>query len=315
MNRTERLAAILVRLQARSLVRARDLAAEFEVGVRTIYRDMEALAESGVPLRAEAGVGYALERGWRLPPLALTEEEAAALLLACRIAGPGEDGRTAGAMGSALAKIRAVLDGRGRDYVERLDDNVASFASGLPRPEDSPKGGEVLATLRDALARGLVARIEYRSATGDATERLVEPCALYREPKGWRLLAWCRMRGDYRQFFASRIVAAQTTDETFDRSRHPRTEELLVRMGETTPTFEARIRCPERSARAFEEAAYAVRDRSVADGLADLTLVVGDADWYARATLSAAASIESVEPPALSEAYRRCASEILERIR
>jgi hypothetical protein len=203
MNRTERLAAIIVRLQARSLVRARDLAGEFEVGLRTIYRDMETLLESGVPLRAEAGVGYALERGWRLPPLALTEEEAAALLLACRIAAPSEDGRTALAMGSALAKVRAVLGSGGRDYVERLDEGLASFP-----PADSTKAdGAALSVLRDALARGLVARVSYRSASGSATERLVEPCALLREPRGWRLLAWCRLREDYRQFFASRVLA------------------------------------------------------------------------------------------------------------
>lgn len=310
MNRTERLAAILVRLQARSLVRARDLAGEFEVGVRTIYRDMEALLESGVPLRAEAGVGYALERGWRLPPLALTEEEAAALLLACRIAAPGEDGRTALAMGSALAKVRAVLGPDGRDYVERLDEGLASFP-----PADATRGdGAALSVLRDALARGRVARVSYRSASGSATERLVEPCALLREPRGWRLLAWCRLREGYRQFFASRVLAAEATDEAYDRTRHPRTEELLVRMGESSPAFEARVRCREREAGAFEAAAYAVRARSAAEGLADLALVVGDAAWFARATLAHASSIESVQPPALAREYRRLATEILERI-
>jgi len=307
MNRTERLAAILVRLQARSLVRAKELAAEFEVGVRTIYRDMEAILESGVPLRAEAGVGYALERGWRLPPLALTEEEAASLLLACRIAGPGEDRRMAGAMGSAMAKIRAVLGSDSRDYIERLEDGIASIPSARAARHD----GDTLSILRDALARGLVARISYRDGSGSVTDRLVEPCALLREPKGWRLLAWCRLREDYRQFFASRIVSAEATDEAFDRSRHPRTDELLVRMGESSPTFEARIRCPAREAEAFEAAAYAVRSRRDSIGLSELVLVVGEAAWFARATLGAAAEAESIEPDFLADEYRRLASRLI----
>lgn len=310
MNRTERLAAILVRLQARNLVRARDLADEFEVGLRTIYRDMEALLESGVPLRAEAGVGYALERGWKLPPLALTEEEAAAILMACRIAASGEDGRTAGAMGSALAKVRAVLGAEKRDYVERLDDALVSF----PPPGAEHGDGAAISVLRDALARGLVVRVSYRSASGEATDRLVEPCALLRESRGWRLLAWCRLRKNYRQFFASRVLAAEVTDEVYDRSRHPAAEELLVRMGESLQTFEARVRCAQAAARLFEEAAYAVRARSLVDGLADLTLVVGDVEWFARATLAHASSILEVQPSILAAEYRRLASEILERI-
>jgi predicted DNA-binding transcriptional regulator YafY len=310
VNRTERLAAILIRLQARSLVRARDLAEEFEVGIRTIYRDMEALLESGVPLRAEAGVGYALERGWRLPPLSLSAEEASALLVACAVAGASESARTRGAMRSGLAKLRAVLPAAERDYLERLDDGVEAFpGSGAP-----PGDPGVLAALRDALALGRLVRVEYRSAAGKESERDLEPLGLYREPSGWRLLAWCRLRGEYRQFFASRMTAARVLDEGFDRSRHPELGALLANLGSKLPTFVASIRCAADRAGAFREKAYAVLGEKVEAGEAELSLVVGDASWFARATLGAADSLLSVGPPALAEAYASIASDIARRV-
>ncbi|HRY55853.1 MAG TPA: YafY family protein [Spirochaetia bacterium] len=308
MNRTERLAAILIRLQARSLVRARELAEEFEVGIRTIYRDMEALAESGVPLRAEAGVGYALERGWKLPPLSLGADEASALLLACRLAEGSEDEATAQAMRSALAKVRAVLAASERDYVERLDEGVEAFAFLGPR---EPGRGEPVRAMREALARGRLLRLSYRSASGQESERVVEPLGLFREPRGWRLLAFCRERHGYRQFLAARTASASLLGETFDRSSHPSLEELLRRMGASVPTFEARIRCRASAARAFAEQAYALLEERLAGDRAELRLVVGDPAWFARATLGAAAELESVEPAALAEAYREQAAAVL----
>lgn len=310
MNRTERLAAIVIRLQARSLVRARELALEFEVGVRTIYRDMEALAESGVPLRAEAGVGYALERGWRLPPISLSVDEASALLVACKLSGPSEGAASALAMRSALAKVRAVLAASERDYVERLDESIEAF----PFLGAAPDGAEATRAMRDAIARGRALRLAYRAASGEESERVVEPLCLFREPRGWRLLAWCRERRDYRQFLASRTIAAEVLDESFDRSRHPGVEELLCRMGESTPTIEARIRCAAGAARAFSEQAYAVRDERIDGDRAELVLVVGDPSWFARSTLWAASSLESVEPAELAEAYRSLAAAILDRL-
>src|SRR6187551_462883 len=80
MNRVDRLLALIVFLQSRRVVTAEQLAAHFELSVRTIYRDLAALGEAGVPIVAEAGVGYALLRGYHLPPVNFTAEEASALV-------------------------------------------------------------------------------------------------------------------------------------------------------------------------------------------------------------------------------------------
>jgi predicted DNA-binding transcriptional regulator YafY len=309
MNRTERLAAIVLRLQARSLVRARDLADEFEVGLRTIYRDMEALAESGVPLRAEAGVGYALERGWKLPPLSLTAAEAASLLVACRIAERGEGREAAAQARQALAKVRAALAAPERDYVERLEAGVEAF-TGLEAP--APAAASALAVLRDAVAGGKLVRLTYTSSDGELSERVVEPLGLYRERSGWRLVAWCRLREGYRQFVASRIAEAVPEGGRFDRSLRPSAAELLEIVGEASPHFEARLVCLAGAASPLKEAAYAVRSERLEDGRAELEIVAGDADWFARATLGAASGLVSVSPPELAEAYARQARLALE---
>lgn len=309
MNRTERLAAIVLRLQSRSLVRARDLAGEFEVGLRTIYRDMEALAESGVPLRSEAGVGYALERGWKMPPLSLTAAEAASLLVACRIAERGEGSEAAAQARQALAKVRAALAESERGYVERLEAGVEAFPGiAAPRPAEAA----TLAVLRDAVAEGLLVRLTYASSGGERSERVVEPLGLYRERSGWRLIAWCRLRSGYRQFVASRIEAAVPEGGRFDRSLRPSAAELLEILGEASPHFEARLVCRPEAAGPLKEAAYAVRSERSEGGRAELVLVAGDADWFARATLGAARDLLSVSPPELAEAYVRQATLALE---
>jgi predicted DNA-binding transcriptional regulator YafY len=91
MNRTDRLLAIVLELQAKGFQRAEDLAATFEVTKRTIYRDMMALSESGVPLISMPGQGYSLVEGYFLPPLSFTTDEAIMLLLGANFVGKNVD--------------------------------------------------------------------------------------------------------------------------------------------------------------------------------------------------------------------------------
>jgi biotin operon repressor len=109
MNRVDRLMAIVVRLQSRRVVRAEDLAAHFEISVRTVYRDLAALGEAGIPIVAEAGVGYSLVKGYHLPPVMFTADEASALSIARKLVEHLTDASLRKQMESALAKIRSVL--------------------------------------------------------------------------------------------------------------------------------------------------------------------------------------------------------------
>jgi predicted DNA-binding transcriptional regulator YafY len=120
MNRTDRLVAMVMHLQGRRVVRAAELAAHFEVTERTIYRDISALSEAGVPISGEAGVGYSLMKGYQLPPVMFTAEEASSLFVGGELVKQFTDASLHGPMGSALEKLRAVLPRDRQDHVAKL---------------------------------------------------------------------------------------------------------------------------------------------------------------------------------------------------
>jgi predicted DNA-binding transcriptional regulator YafY len=127
MNRFDRITAILIQLQARRVVSGPALAAQFGVSLRTIYRDLRTLELAGVPLFGEAGVGYSLAEGYRLPPVMFTHEEAAALLTAEKLAAQLTDAATAQRSGAAMDKLLAVLRHSDRDYLETLTPHIQVF--------------------------------------------------------------------------------------------------------------------------------------------------------------------------------------------
>src|SRR3954470_7797157 len=120
---------MLLELQARGTVRAEDLAAQFEVSVRTVYRDMDALAQGGVPLVATPGTGYRLMEGYFLPPLAFTESEAALLVLGGEFVKQRVDNELRSSAATALSKLASVLPQERRDEVARWQSELMFFSS------------------------------------------------------------------------------------------------------------------------------------------------------------------------------------------
>ena len=146
MRRADRLFEIIQSLRRRGLVRARDLSAALEVSERTIYRDIQDLMASGVPIEGEAGVGYVLKAGFDLPPLMFKEQEIEALVLGARIVESWADPELAAAASDVIAKVQAVVTDRLRDYMA----NTALLAP--PHHYMEPIAFDV-AELRRALAR------------------------------------------------------------------------------------------------------------------------------------------------------------------
>src|SRR4051794_2552704 len=128
MNRTDRLLAIVLELQARRRQRAEDLAATFETSKRTIYRDIQALCEAGVPVVAVPGLGYSLVEGYFLPPLTFTTDEATILLLGADFLAQIFDTQYRGAAQTASRKIEAVLPARLRSEVAHLQSSMRFIA-------------------------------------------------------------------------------------------------------------------------------------------------------------------------------------------
>ncbi|PPK87240.1 HTH domain-containing protein [Neolewinella xylanilytica] len=208
-NRLSRLTAILTQLQTRRLVTAPELAAKYGVSVRTIYRDIRSLERSGVPIATEEGKGYALMEHYRLPPVAFTEAEANALVLAEQLVHKTSDSSFVTAYAEAVDKIKAVLRYDAKDKANLLHQRT-TFDRNLQQHRSSNN----LSALQDALTNYRPARITYTNASGEPTERVIEPFALL-STENWLLIAWCRLRQGFRYFRLDRIGRLTLLSDTF----------------------------------------------------------------------------------------------------
>lgn len=210
MNRTDRLMGILLELQARGELRAEDLAATFEVSIRTIYRDVEALSETGVPVVATPGKGYRLMDGYFLPPISFTSDEAALLLLGGELVRDRVDPELRKAAEGALRKLASVLPAASRPSVERRRQGLA-FGALAARPDD-----DRLAVARGALEEGRVVRLLYHAyRRAEPEPRDVEPTRLVHLRDTWYLAGYCRLRRGARIFRFDRIDRLEVLDEHF----------------------------------------------------------------------------------------------------
>ncbi|MDZ4721184.1 MAG: YafY family protein [Roseiflexaceae bacterium] len=216
MNRTDRLLAIVLELQARGQQRAEDLAATFEVSKRTIYRDVLALCEAGVPVISTPGQGYALSEGYFLPPLRFTPDEAVMLLLGSDVMAQSFDAEYRTAAESAARKIAGALPQPTRSEVQQLQ-------AGLRFVENSRAGEpEHLRTIRRAIVAHRTIRFSYmarQGADGPSTTsvRDADPHGLARINEIWYLIAYCHLRRDVRNFRLSRISNIRVLSNTFER--------------------------------------------------------------------------------------------------
>ena len=198
MRRADRLFEIIQFMRRKELTRARDLSEALEVSERTIYRDIQDLVTSGVPIEGEAGVGYVLKAGFDLPPLMFKEQEIEALVLGARIVESWADAELSGAASDVIAKVEAVIPERLRGYMA----NTALLAPAHHYMEPVTFN---MAELRRAVRSHLKVHFRYRNAIAEDSQRTVRPlCLAYFGPV-WLLSAWCELRDDFRTFRLDRI--------------------------------------------------------------------------------------------------------------
>src|SRR5262245_9697941 len=191
-------------MRRHGLVRARDLSAALEVSERTIYRDIQDLVASGVPIEGEAGVGYVLRKGFDLPPLMFKEQEIEALVLGARIVESWTDLELAEAAADAIAKIEAVIPERLRGY-------MADTALLAPPPRFMEPIAFDLAELRRAVRSQRKVHFGYTDVLAQHSERTVRPLSLAYFGPVWILAAWCELREDFRTFRLDRIESFTAT--------------------------------------------------------------------------------------------------------
>lgn len=213
MNRIDRLTAILIQLQTKRVVKAEEIAGRFEISLRTVYRDVKALMEAGVPIGSEAGKGYFIVDGYHLPPVMFTQDEASAMLVAWKLVERMTDKSVRDAFDSALLKVKAVLSESGKDHLEHLHSHI--LVQRMPK-EAQPFPNHYLTDIQRAIVDKDVLRIEYVSTEDVLTHRAVEPIGLFFYSGAWHLIAWCKLRNGYRDFRTDRIKSLSCSGGKFD---------------------------------------------------------------------------------------------------
>lgn len=229
MNKFDRVTSILIFLQTRGVITATELADRFGVSERTIYRDIRSLETAGVPIGSEAGVGYFLEKSYRLPPVMFTRDEAAAVLMGGKLIDAQVDTTTRGEYLSAMDKIKSVLQATDQDFLTALDDNIQVYQ---PKSSCYTATHDIwLSECKTALARNQVMTISYSAALSDKplTDRTIEPIGLYYYSRHWHLIAWCRLREDYRDFRLDRIRSLELLSEQYLRRERRSLQQYLER--------------------------------------------------------------------------------------
>lgn len=211
-KRLSRLTAILTILQTKRLLTASELANKFSVSKRTVYRDIKALEQAGVPILTEEGKGYSLMEGYRIPPVMFTESEANALITAEQLILKNKDASFVKEYSEAISKIKSVLRSNTKDKA-----NLLSGRTVFRQNADNNRTSNYLSTLQLALTNFNLVKIKYHSPdTNKTTERTIEPFAIYSTQENWLLIAFCLLRRDFRAFRLDRIQNLTTLNEKFE---------------------------------------------------------------------------------------------------
>jgi predicted DNA-binding transcriptional regulator YafY len=209
-KRLSRLTAILTQLQTKRLLTSTELADKFSVSVRTVYRDIRALEQAGVPIITEEGKGYSLMEGYKIPPIMFTESQANALITAEQLVLKNKDTSLIKDYSEAIEKVKAVLKYSQKDKVNLLSERTR-FNQNLNRERNSNN----LSELQFALTNFRLVNIDYINADEKSTSRIIEPFALL-STENWLLVAYCQLREEFRFFRLDRIKKLHVLNEHFE---------------------------------------------------------------------------------------------------
>lgn len=209
--RISRLTAIVTDLQAKKLVTATELAKKYQVSIRTVYRDIRTLEESGIPIFTEEGRGYSLVEGFSLPPVMFSQEEANALITAEQLILKNKDESLVENYQKAITKIKSVLRTSQREKSALLSERIY-FRNNI----ENEKTSRYLIRIQAAITNFTLVTISYTSLKNNFTQRTIEPFALYSTQENWLLIAFCRLRNEFRVFRLDLIEQLNILQENFE---------------------------------------------------------------------------------------------------
>ena len=314
MNRIDRVSAILIQLQSKRVVKAQEIADRFNISLRTVYRDIKALDEAGIPVVGEAGLGYSIMEGYRLPPVQFTKDEAAAFITAGKIVDKLTDKATRKSYDEALLKIKAVLRHAEKDFVEGIDEHIAVVENHyLPK-----KNGDTLhlQTILNNIPTRTVLDIGYfANHSQEYSNRMVEPIGIFFSASNWYLVAYCRLRKDYRHFRTDRISYITPTTLQF-RRQHPALNEFIEKMKVDRELEKVVISVDKKVIRYFGEQKYYngfVSQKENGDKI-EMTFLTGSLHGFARFFLLFGEHADIIEPLSIKPVIIKIMDDIRSRL-
>ena len=313
MNRFNRVTAIFIQLQSKKIVRAKDIADRFNVSIRTVYRDVQTLVEAGVPIGSEAGIGYYIIDGYRLPPVMFTKEEVTAFLTAEKLIEKFADNSIDSNFKSGMMKIRAILKNTEKDLLESIEENI-EVLSRRPQLKNSNKSNHTQ-SLIESISERKSLNIRYHTFySNEIKDRNIEPIGIFFSAGYWHTIAFCELRQDYRDFRLDRILSITKTDKTF-KKKHPSVKTYLGKITKEQNLVTIIIRVDKEVAQFLTEQKYYngfVNEQLIGDKV-QMTFLTSSTEYFVRWFLMFADKADIVSPDSLKTMLNKKLSEIKKR--
>ncbi|WP_108821231.1 YafY family protein [Dysgonomonas sp. Marseille-P4361] len=253
MNRIDRLSAILTMLQSSPSVKPKQITERFSIGIRTVYRDIRALEESGIPIAGDSRSGYSLVEGFKLPPLMFTKEEAFAFLAAERLIDKFTDTGLREGYKSGVDKIRAVMRLSEKELITAVDTKIGKLDFDSPSLGDSQ---DRMQTILDSVSKQKQIIITYTShSKNEKMERIIDPIGIFFSMTNWYMIGFCNTRNDYRTFKISRITGLQLSNIPIGKE-HPPLNQFLKNLQDQTELQKVIIEVEAKDLPIIDESKY-----------------------------------------------------------
>ncbi|HOZ50789.1 MAG TPA: YafY family protein [Chitinophagaceae bacterium] len=315
MNRIDRIAAILIQLQSKRLVKGNEIAKRFDISLRTVYRDIKTLEEAGVPILSEAGSGYSIMEGYRLPPVMFTREEALTFLTAEKLIDQFTDQSTHQIFQSALYKIKAVLRSDEKDHLDEMNQVIQVKPISQTTPHETHNH---LQSILEAIANKAVLEIDYfANHTQQKSFRQIEPIGVFLSSNRWHLIAYCQLRSDYRNFRLDRIQSLKNTSRIFE-TIHPSFNTFLQKViHEDRDLHEVLMKVDKSALKYFGEQKYYngyIGSKEVDDRV-EMTFLTASLEGFARWFMMFGDNAEIVKPQELKRKIQQIAEDLIKKIK
>jgi len=314
MNRIDRLSAILIHLQSKKIVTAGEIAERFDISKRTVYRDIRALEEAGIPIGSEIGVGYFIVDSYHLPPVGFSKEEASALLIANKLTEKLTDKTLQENLNSALYKIRSILNNTEKEFIENIDQHIEVFSSSPIQKSNIPE--KIMDTILKGIDKKKALEITYKSISkAESTCRIVEPVGICHYSFNWHLIAFCKLRNDYRDFRIDRIERISLSNDDFIKDNKPSIRDYFNSITSNSEVFLVRLSFNKSILSEINQAKYYfgfIEEKDLGDKI-EMSFLSNSEDYIGKWILTLFNDVKIIEPESLRLAVSNFVKKLQEK--